>query len=314
MRPILVVGATGLLGSETCRHLCGSGHLVRGLVRPGSPREDLLRRLGVELLPGDLRDVHSLEVALRGVTTVVSTATGAARRLPGDNLSTVDRDGQRALVDASRRGGVRRFVYVSVSPSLPRTTPLVRIKREIEAAVRGSGMAWVVVQPSPFMERWLHRRGGIDVTRGRAALWGSGDAPVSYVSVRDAAKVVAAVADQDSGVSRTRVPVAGPDTLSPLNAVRLLEEESGRSFHVVHAPVSLARGMGLLLRPFDSVLSSNLGIAAHLAEAGDVLATDPFAWELLRKPVTVREHVRSAARAALTERVRVLLNGVGGRF
>jgi len=115
-------------------------------------------------------------------------------------------------------------------------------------------------------------------------------------------------------VSRTRVPVAGPDTLSPLNAVRLLEEESGRSFHVVHAPVSLARGMGLLLRPFDSVLSSNLGIAAHLAEAGDVLATDPFAWELLRKPVTVREHVRSAARAALTERVRVLLNGVGGRF
>src|SRR5258705_2109400 len=143
MRPILVVGATVLIGGERCRHLCGSGHLVRGLVRPGSPREDLLRRLGVELLPGDLRDVHSLEVALRGVTTVVSTATGAARRLPGDTLSTVDRDGQRALVDASRRGGVRRFVFVSVSPSLPRTTPPLRIKREIEAAGGGGGMGGV---------------------------------------------------------------------------------------------------------------------------------------------------------------------------
>src|SRR5258705_3783899 len=146
MRPILVVGATGLLGSETCRHLGGSGHLVRGLVRPGSPREDLLRRLGVELLPGGLRDVHSLEVALRGVTTVVSTATGAARRLPGDNLSTVDRDGQRALVDASRRGGGRRFLYLSVSPSLPRTTPLVPIKPAIQAALPGSGHALGLVQ------------------------------------------------------------------------------------------------------------------------------------------------------------------------
>jgi len=123
----------------------------RARTRPSriSPR-DLLRRLGVELLPGDLRDVHSLEVALRGVTTVVSTATGAARRLPGDNLSTVDRDGQRALVDASRRGGVRRFVYVSVSPSLPRTTPLVassaRSRRPCGgAAWRGS---WSSPRPS----------------------------------------------------------------------------------------------------------------------------------------------------------------------
>ena len=314
MRPVLVVGATGLLGSEICRDLRGSGHPVRGLMRPGAPREDFLQRLGVELVPGDLRNVRSLEAALRGVGAVVSSATGATRRLPGDSLRSVDREGQRALVDAARRGGIRRFVYVSVSPHLPRSTPLVGIKREIETAVRGSGMAWVVVQPSPFMESWLTRRAGIDVATARAALLGSGESPVTYVSVCDVAKVTASVADPDSGVSRCHLPVGGPDALSPFDAVRIFEQESGRSFHVVHAPSSLARGMGALLTPFDPVLASNLGIAAHLAEAGDVIASDRSVWEMLRRPVTVRDHVRSAARAALTERVRVLLNGAGGRF
>ena len=314
MRPILVVGATGLLGSEVCRLLCGSGHMVRGLIRPGSPREEMLHQLGVELVPGDLTDVRSLEAALRGVTTVVSTATGAARRLPGDSLRSVDRVGQRALVDAARRGGVRRFIYASVSPNLPRTTPLVRYKRETEAAVRGSGMAWVVVQPSAFMETWLTRRSGFDVTMGKAAVLGNGEAPVSYVSYRDVAKVVAGVADVDSAVSRATLPLGGPQALAPLDAVQIFERESGRRFHVVHAPASLARGMGFLLRPLDPVLSSNLGMAAHMAEVGDVIEPAREVWGMLPQPVTVREHARSAARAALTERVRVLLGGAGGRF
>ena len=307
MRPILVVGATGLLGSEICRLLCGSRHTVRGLVRPGSPHEEMLRRIGVELVHGDLNDTRSLEAACRGVTTVVSTATGAARRLPGDSLRHVDRVGQRALVDAARRGGVRRFVYTSVSPNLPRTTPLVRYKREVEAAVKGSGMAWVVVQPSAFMETWLAGRSGFDVAAGKAAVLGSGEAPVSYVSRRDVAKVIAAVADSESGVSRSYLPVGGPDALTPLDAVRTFEEESGRHMTIVRAPSSLARGMSLLLRPFDPVLSSTLGIAAHMAVAGDVVEPSKTVWELNADPVTVRDHARSEARAALTERVRVLL-------
>jgi len=312
MRPILVVGATGLLGSEVCRLLRGSRHAVRGIVRPGSRRAEMLRRIGVELIPGDLNDPRSIDVACHGVTTVVSTATGVARRLPGDNLLNVDRIGQRALVDAARRAGARRFVFTSVSPNLPRTTPLVRYKREVETAVRGSGMAWVVVQPSVFMETWLTRRFGFDVRAGKAAILGSGEAPVSYVSHRDVAKVMAAVADPDSDVSRSYLPVGGPDELAPLDVARVFEEESGHRMTVLRAPSSLARGMGVLLRPFDPVLSSTLGIAAHMAEFGDVVEPTKIVWDLHKSTVTVRDHARAAARAALTERVRLLLGGAGG--
>jgi len=312
MRPILVVGATGLLGSDVCRMLRGSRHPVRGLVRPGSPRIEMLRGIGVELVYGDLNDPPSLETACRGVATVVSTATGAARRLPGDNLRNVDWIGHRTLVDAAHRAGVRRFVFTSVSPNLPRTTPLVRYKRETETTVKASGMGWVLVQPAPFMETWLTRRSGFDVSAGKAAILGSGEAPVSYVSRRDVAKVTAAVADPSSSVTRTYLPVGGPDELTLLDAARIFEEESGRRMTVLRAPSYLARGMGFLLRPFDPVLSSTMGIAVHMAEVGDVVEPTKTVRELNANPVTVRDHARATARAALTERVRVLLRGAGG--
>ena len=312
MRPILVVGATGLLGSEVCRLLCGSQHTVRGLVRPGSPRIEMLRRLGVDLVAGDLRDVRSLEAALRGVTTVISTATGAAGRLPGDSLRRVDRDGQRALVDAARRGGVRRFVFTSVSPHLTRTTPLVRYKRETEAVVRGSGMAWVIVQPSAFMESWLGPAAGFDAEAGRVFVLGSGEAPVSWVSVRDVARVIAGIANPESGVSRTLVPVGGPHSLPPLEAARIFVRETGRHSTVVHVPLAAARAASFLSRPFDPVLSSALGISAQRAVAGDVVLRSELVARLIPRPVTVWDHARASVRAARTERVRVLLRGTGG--
>ena len=54
----LVVGATGPvgLGFEICRRLRQAGQPVRAIARPTANPERVaeLRRLGVELLPGDL--------------------------------------------------------------------------------------------------------------------------------------------------------------------------------------------------------------------------------------------------------------------
>jgi len=285
---------------------------VRGLVRPGSPREDILHDYGVETVPGDLRYLHSLEAACRDVATVISTATGVSRRLPGDSLESVDRDGQRALVDAARRGGVTRFIFVSASPNLPRTTPLVRYKREAEASVRGSGMAWIIVQPSVFMETWFARRAGFDVTSGKAVILGSGEAPVSYVSIRDVAKGVVGVVDAKPEITHSYLPLGGPDSFAPLDAVRIFEEESGRRYTVLHIPSPLARGMGFLTRPFDPLLSSTLGMAAYLADHGDIVESPEPAREWIMRPVTLRDFARSAVRAALTERVRLHLRRAGG--
>ena len=55
---ILVVGATGMVGSEVCERLVAKGKKVGALVRPSADAAKVkkLEALGVELLPGDLRE------------------------------------------------------------------------------------------------------------------------------------------------------------------------------------------------------------------------------------------------------------------
>jgi len=58
----LVVGATGILGSEICWRLMERGKPVRGLVRTTSAQSklDTFEQLGVALVYGDLKDRVSL--------------------------------------------------------------------------------------------------------------------------------------------------------------------------------------------------------------------------------------------------------------
>src|ERR1041384_6533905 len=93
---ILVVGATGFLGSEICRRLIERGEKVRGLVRETSDPAtvDRLRTLGVETVVGDLRDRPSLDAAVRDARVVVSTATTTRSRQPGDSIEGTDEAGQ----------------------------------------------------------------------------------------------------------------------------------------------------------------------------------------------------------------------------
>ena len=214
---ILVVGATGMLGLEICRRLREQGRAVRALVRPGSSKEAALREVGVEIHHGDLRTPSTLAPACDDVTTVVSTATAMGAKERGLTLRAVDRDGQLALVELARLRGVSAFVFISASPNLRRSAPLFRYKREVERAVRTSGMRWTIVQPSAFMDVWFSKQLGWDHVTGRAVIFGPGTAPVSWICIADVARHVLAAID-DPRVANVELPLGGPEALSGTRA------------------------------------------------------------------------------------------------
>jgi uncharacterized protein YbjT (DUF2867 family) len=109
----LIVGATGLLGSEICRLLAAAHKPVRALVRPTSDQGKIaqLESLKVEIARGDLKDRSSLDAACRGVSTVISTASSTLSRQEGDSIQTVDLDGQLNLVDAAKAANVSRSYW-----------------------------------------------------------------------------------------------------------------------------------------------------------------------------------------------------------
>jgi uncharacterized protein YbjT (DUF2867 family) len=117
---ILIVGATGQLGTRITRALLAEGHPVLVLVREGSD-DTALRTAGAGVARGDLRDRASLDEACSGTTTVVSTAN-SARRGGDDTVETVDQRYRRCQIS---RAAAQRHVVRQLHPDVrrPRVRP-----------------------------------------------------------------------------------------------------------------------------------------------------------------------------------------------
>jgi uncharacterized protein YbjT (DUF2867 family) len=229
---VLVVGATGALGSEICRQLAGSGRAVRALVRRGSAPERVaaLRELG-EVVEGDLRDRSSLDRACAGTKAVISTATSIMSRRGDDSFAATDRDGQLALIGAAIGAAATRFVYVSF-PELDVRVPLQDAKRAVEQRLRESGLVYTILRPGNFYEIWLSPMLGFDAANGTVRIFGAGDRPLNWISVRDVAR--AAVVVLDDPQARRSVLELASAYLSPLAVVSIFERAAGRAFTREH--------------------------------------------------------------------------------
>jgi len=106
-RRVLVVGATGFLGAKiTANLLHEPGIAVRAMSRKGAPSD---APTGAEWVRGDLMDPASLDRALEGVDVVVSSANGYMKE-----SIEIDFAGNRNLIEAAARAGVKRFVFLSI--------------------------------------------------------------------------------------------------------------------------------------------------------------------------------------------------------
>jgi uncharacterized protein YbjT (DUF2867 family) len=236
----LVVGATGMVGGEVCRRLAAQGQPVRAMVRTTSDpaKVEALRDLGVELVQGDLRDRASLDAACRGAQAVITTASAMPFSYrPGENtVQNVDYQGTISLIDAARAAGVRHFIYTSYSRQIDVDSPLTNAKRSVEKHLKESGLTYTILHPSFFSEVWLSPAVGFDHANAKATIYGTGEMPISWISLRDVAAF--AVAGLDSPAARNAtLEMGGPQALSPLEVVHIFERVGGRPFEVQYVPV-----------------------------------------------------------------------------
>lgn len=287
---VLVAGSTGFLGREICRRLRDRGVAARGLVRSSSDQAVVagLQAQGVETVVGDVKDRASLDRACRGADAVISTVTTTRSRGAGDSLESADHDGQLRLVDAARRAGVRRFVFVSFSGRIGRDDALTVAKRAVERRILESGLTYTILRPTYFMEVWLGPHLGFDAANAKARVYGDGENPISFIALADVAEFAVRALDTAAAENAT-IELGGPEALSPHAVIRIFEEVGGRRFDVEHVPESAleaaqASATDSLQRTF-AVLS--LGYAR-----GDAI---PMADTLRRFPIplrTVRDYAR----------------------
>jgi uncharacterized protein YbjT (DUF2867 family) len=284
---LLVCGASGELGGRVARRLAGHDGGLRLLVRDAAPAG-----LEAEVVRGDLRDPASLERALRGVTTVVTTVTAMGRALSGERLDlrAVDGHGSLALVTAAERAGVERFVYVSyagLSDEAARSFPLAAAKRAVERRLIASPMRHVIVRPDAFQELWLSAQAGFDWQRGRVIVLGRGEAKARYVAIDDVAQAVAHWAT--AGDAPPLVELGGPEAVTRHEAVAIFEAASGRALRTHHVPRPALRTAMRVLRRARPELASITGLALF-ADLEDARWTDAPLREIGIEPRSVTEY------------------------
>ncbi|HEV2954858.1 MAG TPA: NAD(P)H-binding protein, partial [Xanthobacteraceae bacterium] len=162
---VMVVGASGLIGSAVCARLAARGDRILAIVH---------RPADLGLVPGDVIQIDLAAATeaewathLSGVDAVVNCA-GLLQDSPGESTHGVHAAGAAALFRACERAGVRRVVHVS-AVGVDRATPteFSRTKLAGDQALMERDLDWVILRPSVVIGRAAY--GGSALMRALAA-------------------------------------------------------------------------------------------------------------------------------------------------
>ena len=269
---ILLTGATGTVGSALLRRLVAARQPVRCLVR--DPRRLGAERVRVQIALGDLANPASFRNALRGVDTVVHVAA-AIRDEDQASIEEVNGVATLRLLRAAQRAGARRFLFFSaMGASLHSSSRFFRAKALAERAVMESELDTTVFAPSivyapgDYWLRLLERLSYLPAV----PLAGSGRTLYQPIWADDVAACVMAVLDSGRPNGEP-VELAGPETLSHDQIVKLVLRSLGRRRRLLHVPLPLTRAS---LRTLETVVGSSAAFATwEEAELMEIPMTTP---------------------------------------
>ncbi|HET6287720.1 MAG TPA: NAD(P)H-binding protein [Amycolatopsis sp.] len=250
MKPILVAGATGHVGSQVVARLGARDVPVRALSR--NPPPDGVR--------GDLTDPDTIAPVLDGVDTVFLMLAGSAEAL----VPTVSLLGER----------VRRVVFLSsgaVDDSLAEQDNAIGTwHRTVEEAIEAAGVDWTFLRPHAFAANTL---GWAPSIRAEGVVRGVyGEAAMTMIHERDVA-AVAVEALTGNGHAGEKYVLTGPRPITQIEQVRVIGEAAGRPARWEETPLAEMRAAMLAKTPdfiVDTILS---GFQEFVTKPGEATST-----------------------------------------
>lgn len=224
-RKFLVTGATGATGGATVAELLVQGRQVRAFAHREDERAAALRRLGVEVVVGDLLDFEALRAALRGI----QGAYFVYPIRPGLVQATAQ------FAQSAREAGVEAVVNMSqISARADATSHSARDHWLSEQVLNWSGLGVTHLRPTYFAEWLLYlapmiRQGVMfaPFTTGRHA----------PIAAEDQGRVIARILENPAPHRGKVYPLYGPVELTHTEIARIVGDVLGRKVTYETMPI-----------------------------------------------------------------------------
>jgi uncharacterized protein YbjT (DUF2867 family) len=275
-RPILVTGAAGAIGGigrNVTEMLLTKGHKVRALVRREDERAEDLRRLGAEVMVGDLTDLASMHRAIEGCSRIYF----------GMSISSAYLEATVNIAAVARHHGVEAFVNMSqmtvTEMSITQTTgsPQHKLHWLAEQVLAWSGLPVVTVRPTVFLEGFFLRLADAGVRDLDELALPLGSSRTSPISAVDVARAVSVILDDPAPHIGRIYNLTGYESSDLEHYAHAFSEALGRTTRYRDVPVSAwadkLRGAGV-----PAHLVDHLAVMAELHAQGryDRMTDDLF--------------------------------------
>jgi (4-alkanoyl-5-oxo-2,5-dihydrofuran-3-yl)methyl phosphate reductase len=266
----LVTGATGNIGGRVVDRLLQRGERTRVFVRNA---DKATWRFGdrVDVRVGDLADPATLSHAVEGADVVFLVSTGP-------DLAEKD----KRAADIAKSAGVRLVVKLSTDDVEQRVGTGVW-HREGEAAIRDSGIGFLFVRPTGFMDNLLNWAGAIkaDGVLGCAA----GDGTMPFVHSDDIADVAVATMTDPQYVGQS-LSITGPEALSFAEITAKIAVAIGRELHFEPLTDDEERRQEIAWGTPPAIIEARLSIFRAMRDGQLAAISDTVARTLGREPIS----------------------------
>ena len=279
MKPkILVIGATGTIGSSVCELLKAEKAEFTAMLRDQEKGKAFVTR-GIKTIMGDLADISSLEKAMKGMDKLflLSVTSPDIPWLQGN------------AAKAAKAAGLKHIVKISVrGASGDANFNIGRFHGNAEKEIHNSGIPYTFLKPHSFLQNLFFDRQSIMEQNAIYSTMGDGKIPM--IDTRDIAAVAVKALLTDGYEGKFYI-LTGPEAISYHDIADELTKALGRKINYI--PQTPEEGYKSMISSgmpgwlVDDLTSLNKAYSAN--QAAEV---SPDVEEVLgRKPINLQKFI-----------------------
>jgi divinyl chlorophyllide a 8-vinyl-reductase len=234
-KTVLIVGATGYIGSATVAEAVRQGHDVIAITRSASSADQFP---GAEAVLADVTDPASIAKAFNRKIDAVISCLGCHSGLAKD-FDAIDYKATLNVMNAALANGSKKFVLLSAICVRKPELPLQLAKLKFEDELMRSGLDYTIVRPTAYF--WVFEAQNKMIAAGKPGyLIGSGDQAVhNPIAKEDLAEFM--VDSLTNGERRDRVyviggPEAPGNVITYKDSADMVFKALGKEPRYIHVP------------------------------------------------------------------------------